>query len=469
MKLYNTLSRKIEEFTLIQPPNVGMYTCGPTVYGPGHLGHARSYVNFDLLKRVLFYNDYQVKHVLNITDVHDDMIKKAEEEGMTIFELADRYIPMFKQDMADLNVLPADVYPRVTENIPEIIKMIKTLVDKGDAYVEKDGVYFDVSKFKNYGQLSGRKLEQAKTGTRVETDKYEKEEASDFVLWKSALKGDALRSYNSNGSLWDSPWGKGRPGWHIECSVMAKKYLGRIIDIHAGAMDLKFPHHENEIAQSEAANGVKFVNYWFHGGLLEINGQKMSKSLKNYLEIHEIKEKGIEPLALRYLFLTGHYREKMNFTWEALGASQTALQNFRNLVENFRSSGNSESLISSVKLEKLDRFKEEFKMAINDDLAIPQALALTWEMMKSNIPAPDKLDLVLEFDQVLGLNLGKVVKVTQVVQVEQKILTLVKNREELRKAGKWNEADEIRQEIEEKGWEIEDRDTGTKLKERKRV
>ena len=335
MKLYNTLTRKIEEFKPIKENEVGIYTCGPTVYGPGHLGHARSYTTFDLLKRTLIYDSFKVKHVLNITDVHDDMIKKADEEGITIFELADRYIPLFKQDMVDLNVLPADYYPRVTEHIPEIIEMIKVLIDKGFAYVEKDGsVYFDVSKFKNYGQLSGRKLEEARTGTRVQTDKYEKEEATDFALWKGVLasQGDSLES----GASWDSPWGKGRPGWHIECSVMSKKLLGETIDIHAGAMDLKFPHHENEIAQSETANGAKFVNYWLHAGLLDVEGRKMSKSLGNFIEIHEVKEKGIDPLALRYLFLTVGYRDKLNFTWTGLGAAQTALNNLRGIINNFQ-------------------------------------------------------------------------------------------------------------------------------------
>jgi cysteinyl-tRNA synthetase len=429
-----------------------MYTCGPTVYGPGHLGHARSYTNFDLLKRTLIYQGYKVNHVLNITDVHDDMIKKANEEGITIFELADRYIPLFKRDLADLNILPADVYPRVTEHIPEIIKMIKTLIEKGYAYVEKDGVYFDVSQFKDYGRLSGRKLDQAKTGTRVETDKYEKDEAVDFVLWKLA----------SIEHSWDSPWGMGRPGWHIECSVMAGKYLGKTIDIHAGAMDLKFPHHENEITQSEAANSVKFVNYWVHAGLLEVEGRKMSKSLGNIYTLDDLKQKGFEPLSLRYLFLTSHYRDKMNFTWKSLSAAQAALNNLRELVVNLRQVGESESMVSEVKLAKVDKFRKAFVEAINNDLGIPQALAIVWEMLKSNIPAPDKLDLLFDFDQILGLRLSEVSPI--IYYPSSTIQKLLDEREKLRKEGKWQEADKLRQQVEKIGYSIEDTEEGPKIK-----
>jgi len=465
LKLYNTLSRKIEEFVPIDPPNVGMYTCGPTVYGPGHLGHARSYTNFDLLKRVLLYNDFKVKHILNITDVHDDMIKKADELGITIKDLTNKYMPLFQQDLADLNILPADFYPKVTENIPEIIAMIKTLINKDFAYVEKDGVYFDVSKFKDYGKLSGRKLEQAKTGTRVESDKYERDNAADFALWKLALS--QVEQGEKGGYLWDSPWGKGRPGWHIECSVMAKKYLSgersRTIDIHAGAMDLKFPHHENEIAQSEAAYGTKFVNYWIHAGLLDVEGQKMSKSLGNYIEIHEIKDKEYNPLALRYLFLTVHYRDTLNFTWDGLGAAQTALKNLQSMVVSLRRVGDTESSLSADKLDKLDQYRSQFLEAINSDLAIPRALAITWEMLKSQIPAPDKLDLLLEFDKVLGLNLSKIPSSKLQAQIPEEIKKLVDGREQLRKAGKWQKADEFRKKIEQAGFKVEDIPGGSKL------
>ena len=448
MRIYNTLTRKIEEFKPLNPLKVGLYTCGPTVYGPGHLGHARTYVNFDLLKRTLFYNGFKVKHILNITDVHDDMIKKANELGITIFELSDKYMALFLQDMKDLNTIAADHYPKVTEHIKEIIEMVKALVDKDFAYVEKDGsVYFRVAKFKGYGQLSGIKLEKAKTGTRVETDKYEKESVADFVLWKGAKKGEPS---------WDSPWGKGRPGWHIECSVMSKKYLGNTIDIHGGATDLKFPHHENEIAQSEAANGALFVKYWFHPGLLDIESQKMSKSLGNYIEIHEIKEKGFDPLALRYLFLTTHYRQKLNFTWKSLEAAQSALKNLRLQIINYQLSiiNSRRSSLSQDKLEKIEDFQKRFVDFINDDLAIPQALALVWEVVKSNIPPGDKLDLILDFDQIFGLKLSEVKK--EKIKIPIEVKKLVEEREKMRREKKWDEADKIRKRVEKLGFNLND-------------
>ena len=442
-----------------------MYTCGPTVYGPGHLGHARTYVNFDLLKRTLVYNGFKATHILNITDVHDDMIKRANELGKTIFELSDKYTTLFLQDMADLNTIAADHYPKVTEYIKEIIEMVKTLVDKGFAYVEKDGsVYFRVSKFKDYGKLSGIKLEEAKTGTRVETDKYEKESATDFALWKGFKEGEPF---------WQSPWGKGRPGWHIECSAMSKKYLGKTIDIHGGGMDLKFPHHENEIAQSEAANGVKFVDCWFHPALLDVEGQKMAKSLGNYIEIQEIKKKGFDPLALRYLFLTTHYRQKLNFTWKGLEAASSALKSLRLQIINYLPAGrqvnsaiinSKRSSLSPDELAKINNYQKRFREFINNDLAIPQALALMWEVVKSNIPPVDKLDLLLDFDQIFGLKLAGVR--VEKIEIPQKVKKLVEKREKLRQQEKWKEADKIRKKVEELGFFIEDTSKSSRIKKK---
>ncbi len=448
LKLYNTLTRKKQVFKSIKKKHVGMYTCGPTVYGPGHLGHGRSYVNFDVLKRVFLYNKNNVKHILNITDVHDDMIKKANELGITIKELANKYTPLFLKDLDDLNIIPADKYPAVTENIPEIIKMVKSLIDKGYGYIEKDGsVYYDVSKFKNYGKLSGTKLEKAKTGTRVKTDKYEKEDVADFALWKGWEKREPF---------WKSPWGKGRPGWHIECSVMAKKYLGNTIDLHGGAMDLKFPHHENEIAQSEAANGVKFVNYWFHAGLLEIEGQKMSKSLNNYIEIHEIKDKRFNPLSLRYLFLTAHYRSKMNFTWKGLKAAETALDRLREVIRELKASTKQTTSNKTAK-----DYQEKFLKFINNDLNIPRALALMWDLIKDkNLSNKEKYKLLLDFDKVFGLKLSEIKE----VKIPEKIKKLSKQREQLRNKDQWQKADEIRKQIEKMGYRIEDTEKGTKIK-----
>lgn len=398
-----------------------MYSCGPTVYGPGHVGHARSYVNFDLLKRLFLYNGYKAKHIFNITDIHDDMIKKANELGISVQKLADRYIPLFKKDLEELNIVPAAAYPRVTEFIPEIIKMVKTLVDKGYGYVEKDGsVYFKVSKFKNYGKLSGIKLGEVKTGTRVATDKYEKEDVADFALWKGWKKGEPY---------WQSPWGKGRPGWHIECSVMANKYLGKTIDIHAGAMDLKFPHHENEIAQSEAANGTQFVNYWIHAGLLEVEGKKMSKSLGNIYTLEDVRKKGYEPLALRYLFLTGHYRQEMNFTWKSLEGAQRALNKMRQQVVEWKTGK-----------KGVPEFEKKFLAAINSDLDMPQSLAITWDLLKSKYPDSAKKATLLKFDKVLGLGLAEY----KLGKPPKKVEQLVEKREKLRKEGKWKEADRVR-------------------------
>ena len=449
--LYNTLTRQKDEFQPLKKGKVGLYTCGPTVYGPGHLGHARSYINFDLLKRVLISNGLQVTHVLNITDVHDDMIRRANELGVSLEALAAKYIPLFQRDLRSLNILPADHYPRVTENIPEIIQVVKTLVDKGYAYVEKDGsVYFKVRRFKNYGQLSGIKLAEAKAGTRAVTDKYEKKQALDFALWKATKKDEPA---------WPSPWGQGRPGWHIECSVMSQKFLGQTIDIHAGAMDLKFPHHENEIAQSEAATGVKFVNFWFHGGLLTVDGQKMSKSLGNFIEMRQLVKKGFAPLAMRYLCLTAHYRSKLNFTWPSLQAAQTALRRLQSVVADLKTTNR--QVLSPEKLAKADAYQKRFTALINDDLKIPEALALVWEIVKSNLPGYDKHDLLVDFDQVLGLRLTAQTKVQQ--KVPPAAMKLVAAREKLRQQQKWAAADKLRQQIESLGWQVKDTAAGAKL------
>ena len=276
MKLYNSLTRQIEEFKPRDKNRVTLYTCGPTVYGPSHIGNIRSYLSYDFLKRALEFSGFKIAHVLNLTDVHDSMIEEAKKEGISVKVLGDRFIEHFHLDLSRLNIEPADIYPRVTEHIKEIMAMIISLVEKGYAYEREGSVYFDVSKFKDYGKLSGRKLAEGKTGTRVKTDKYAREEVADFALWKAASEGE-----EEAGAVWDSPWGKGRPGWHIECSVMAKAHLGETLDIHGGGLDLKFPHHEKEIAQSESANGKKFVNLWFHGGTLVVEGKKMAKSLGN--------------------------------------------------------------------------------------------------------------------------------------------------------------------------------------------
>lgn len=444
--IYNTLTRRIEVFQPSDPLRVSLYTCGPTVYGPGHLGHARSYINFDLLKRTLKFFGFQPRHVLNITDIHDDVIKKARQEKVTIFELADRYTNLFFQDLKNLNILPADVYPRVAENIPEIIAMVQTLIGKGFAYVERDGsVYFDISEFPNYGKLSGIKVDQLVTGTRVDTDKYEREEVSDFALWKAWKKGEPY---------WESPWGRGRPGWHIECSVMSKKYLGETLDIHAGAVDLKFPHHENEIAQSEAANGVPLARYWVHGGLLQIEGQKMSKSLGNYFEINQITDKGFDFFDLRYLFLTAHYRSEMNFTWDGLNAAKTALKKLSQEVVDLQEKDSGQSPPRKDYLDELTK-------NLSNDLNIPESLSLLWRLMKDSQVSPgEKLATLNIFDRVFGLNLLK----TRPIEIPMAIKQMVNQREKMRQEGKWPEADKSRRQIEDLGYLIEDTDAGPKVR-----
>jgi len=445
LKLFNSLTRKKEGFKPQDPSRATMYTCGPTVYGPSHLGHARTYVSFELLKLALEFSGYQVAHVLNITDVHDSMIAQAREEKTSIRQLANRYLKLFHHDLTLLNIEPPDVFPRVTEHIKEIIEMIKILVEKGYAY-EKDGsIYYDVSKFKNYGKLSGIKLGKQKVGTRVAADKYEKEEAQDFALWKKAEKGE-----EKVGAVWDSPWGRGRPGWHIECSVMAKVHLGETLDIHGGARDLRFPHHENEIAQSEAANGKKFVNYWVHGGLLVVEGQKMSKSLGNYIEFQEIERKGFNPLAFRYLCLTAHYRSEMNFTWAALDAAQRTLDRLYSEVSTW-----------DPPEVGCGQYDQGFLKAINDDLDLPKVLTLVWRLVKDKqFPTSAKHRTLLEMDKVLGLAVDQV----EHLEIPDEVKRLVAEREQLRSDDNWLEADEIRDQLEQKGYLLEDTPEGTIVK-----
>ncbi|OGC54176.1 cysteine--tRNA ligase [candidate division WWE3 bacterium RIFCSPHIGHO2_01_FULL_48_15] len=451
MEIYNSLSRKKEEFKPQDSNRVTLYTCGPTVYGPSHLGHARTYVNFDLLKRALEYNGYTVVHVLNFTDVHDSMIEEAQKyQGgkISIGKLGDRYIDHFYHDLERLNVEPANAYPRVTEHIKEIVKTISDLVKKGYAYEKSGSVYYDVSKFPDYGKLSRIKREEAKTGTRINADKYEREEVGDFALWKKAEPGE-----EEVGAVWDSPWGKGRPGWHIECSVMSKVHLGETLDIHGGALDLRFPHHENEIAQSEATTGKKFARYWVHAGLLTVEGKKMAKSLGNYFAFDEIEKRGFDPLAFRYLCLTAHYRGELNFTWEAMDGAQRTLDNLYAEVSSW----------GSPKIGCAE-YEEKFKKLINSDLNIPGAVSLLWELIKDErFPTSAKMQTLLKMDQVLGLKIGDVEK----VEVPQEILKLVAERERLRGEGNWVASDEVRDQIEQAGFTVEDTEKGSVIKWRK--
>jgi len=437
MRIYNTLSRQVEEFRPIDPNNVGIYTCGPTVYDFMHIGNLRTFVFSDLFERVLRFNGFKLKTVQNITDIDDKIIRRATERGFSISDLSLEYEKYFKEDSEKMNILPKDETPHATGYITQMQDYIAVLVEKGFAYVEKDGsVYFDISKFENYGKLSGIDASSLKSGTRILSDEYTKEDVQDFALWKGEDK-------NTVG--WASQWGWGRPGWHIECSVMSQSTIGETLDVHMGGVDLIFPHHENEIAQSEARTGKKFVNYWVHGAHILVDGKKMSKSLGNFYRLKNLTDKGIDPLALRYLYLQTHYRQEMNFTWESLASAQTAINKLRRHYLNSKTGD--------------ENLPSEFDSAINDDLNIPRALAVVWENIESL--SRESLDAI---DQVLGLNLSSYKE--EEVEIPSEVQELLKKREALRKEGKFGEADKIRTEIEEKGFKIQDSPQGQKLVKR---
>lgn len=443
LRLYNTLSRKIEDFEPLNPPKVSMYTCGPTVYDYAHIGNLRTYIFEDLLRRVLEIDGYEVNQVMNITDIEDKIIKKAKEKGVLPEQITRPFEQAFKEDVIKLNIEMAATYPRATEHVQSMTKYIETLVDKGFAYIESDGsIYFSIAKFPDYGKLSQLDKRQIKVGARVAVDEYEKESAQDFALWKSV--GPDEFGY-------DSPWGRGRPGWHIECSVMSQQYLGDTLDIHTGGVDNIFPHHENEIAQSEAKTGKKFADYFVHGEHLLVNNQKMAKSAGNFFTLRDIEEKNFEPLAFRYLSLTAHYRDRLNFTWESLQAAQNALNNLR------------EEIRSWPKDRKLNKeYWEKFMEVANNDLNIPQALAAAWEMVKSGIPVEEKAGTLLKMDKALGLKLEDYLG--KPLEIPKEVKELVEKRENARKSGDFKKADEIRKEVKNLGFEIEDTPKGPKIK-----
>lgn len=465
IKLYNTLTRKKEEFKPIAPSTpVGLYTCGPTVYNYAHLGNLRTYIFEDILKRVLMYNGYQVKHVMNITDVghltgdrdmgEDKLEKEAEKENKTAWEVADFYTMAFKRDMKELNLIEPDIWCKATEHIQEQIDLIKILEAKGYTYKTSDGIYYDTSKFKNYNQLSHQKLSELKEGARVEANP-EKKNPTDFALWKFSPKG-VQRDME-----WDSPWGMGFPGWHIECSAMSLKYLGDHFDIHCGGIDHINVHHTNEIAQTEAATGKsQWVNYWVHGAFLNIaGGKKMAKSEGNFLTLENaLIKKGIDPLVYRYAALTVHYRKPMEYSDEAIESAKNGLEHLRNQILELKDSADGFGSLTMTA-----EYKDKFLAAIDDDLNTPKALAVVAALLKDKkIKAADKLATIIDFDRVLGLNLGKA-KAGQ-AEIPDEILVLVKQREEARKNKDWKKSDELRDLIKSKGFEIEDTASGSVVK-----
>ncbi len=449
--LTNSLTRKKEKFVAINPPKVGMYTCGPTVYGYQHIGNFRTMTLSDILRRVLVFSGYKVKSIRNITDVDDKTIKGAHDLGVSLSEFTKEYINIFFDDLKKLNILPVDKDTKATDFIKDMIGYTNDLIDNGLAYLEKDGsVYFDISAFKDYGKLSRIEKRSLKTGTRVLSDEYTKDNVQDFALWKS-VKPNAVG--------YDSPWGRGRPGWHIECSVMSQKNLGDTFDIHVGGVDLLFPHHENEIAQSEGKTGKKFVNYFIHGEFLLVDGKKMSKSLGNLYTVGDIEKKGFDPLALRYLYLTAHYKDPLNFTWDSLTSAGNALKKLETHVRSLR--GRSDrTVLSEDKRIKVDKFNKDFRDAVNDDLNTPRALAVLWESLKSNIPSEDKYDLAISFDEVLGLKLGEIKRkkdkvyktaigesIISAVKLSTLTISRIEERQRLRKTGEFEKADLKRIEI----------------------
>jgi len=446
LRLYNTLSKKIEDFTPINSPHVGMYTCGPTVYDHMHIGNLRTFVFSDILQRILKYNGFEVKTVQNITDIDDKIIKRATEKETTIGEISKEYTKLFLQDTQKLNIEKPDIQPRATEYVKKMIEYTQSLVRQGFAYVEEDGsVYFDISKFEDYGKLSGVEKRELKTGTRILSDEYTKDDVQDFALWKAV---------GENEVGFDSPWGKGRPGWHIECSVMSQSVLGNKIDLHLGGVDLIFPHHENEIAQSEAKTEEKpFVKYWIHGAHILVDGKKMSKSLRNFFTLDELKKQEFDPLALRYLYLQTHYRQEMNFTFEALEGAQNALNKLREEV-----SGWDKPLVGCA------QFEEEFLQAINDDLNMPKALAVVWELVKSDYLTSAKAETLFKFDKVLGLKLSEVEKRLKNEDIPQEVLSLIKERDTLRKEKRFHLADQLRNRIKKLGYDVEDKQGKTEIK-----
>ena len=482
VRFFNTFSARLEEFKPLRPNEVGMYTCGPTVYDFAHIGNFRAFVFEDLLRRFLEFKGFKVKHVMNITDVDDKTIAGARREGKKLEDFTEVYTKAFCEDLRRLNIFPPNVPhepPRATREIPAMVELIEKLIQKNLAYVSEGSVYYRVANFPGYGKLSKKKLEQNIQGARVDVDEYQKEEGADFALWKKEKVGEPA---------WDSPWGKGRPGWHIECSAMSMKYLGGTFDIHAGGEDLIFPHHENEIAQSEGATGVPFVRTWLHCRFLLVDGEKMSKSKGNFYTLRDLLQKGYDPLQVRYVLISNHYRQPLNFTLQGLEAAKEALGRLDDFYSRVTEGGRRREEGGEKKEEGVGRKDEgqgkkifqgalnRFDEALSNDLGISEALAAVFdalreanqEMDRGNFSASD-LEHAQEFlqkiDSVLGLGIREDAKAPPAV------LELLKEREAARRKKDFGESDKIRNEIQREGWLVKDGKPGepTQLKRKKRV
>ena len=462
MKIYNTLTRKKEEFVPIEEGTAKIYVCGPTVYNYFHIGNARPFVVFDTLRKYLQYRGYKVKFVQNFTDVDDKIINRAREEHLTAKEVSEKYIEEYYKDAAALNVTKADVHPRVSEHIPEIIEFVQTLIDKGYAYEVNGDVYFSTRKFNGYGKLSGQNIEDLESGARIAVGEI-KEDPLDFALWKAQKEEDEI--------AWDCPWGKGRPGWHIECSAMSKKHLGDTIDIHAGGQDLQFPHHENEIAQSECCNGVPFANYWMHNGYITIDNEKMSKSKGNFFTVRDIlKEYDVE--VMRFFLLSGHYRNPINFSDSLMEQAKAGLGRMRNAKETLKhliANGNGEMTDAEKEaLAGYDKYRQEFISAMDDDLNTADAISAIFELITvintavrdgaSREFAEKSLDTLMELASIVGLLQQDADKA-----VDDDIQALVDERQEARKAKNFARADEIRDMLKARGITLKDTPQGVQI------
>lgn len=468
MKIYNTLTKQVEDFKPLLSNKVKMYICGPTVYNVPTLGNLRTYINEDLLRRSLKYLGYEVEEVMNITDIEDKIIRDSKAQKIQYTELTAKYEKVFLDNLKALNVESVEHMPHATDSkvIEKMIEIISTLLEKGVAYKSEDGsVYFSIDNYQKYGKLSGLDKREVKAGARVAQDEYDKENAQDFALWKAAKTGEPS---------WEAPFGKGRPGWHIECTAMSLMNLGETIDIHGGGIDLIFPHHENEIAQSEAYTNKKFVNYWFHTGHLLINGQRMGKSLNNFYTLEDLKEKfNVEPLALRMLSLQSHYRDSLNFTEQSIQAAQNTIDNLRGFITRLNTFDSSENFNNLDKI--IIQLKQDFTKAISEDLNIPKALAHIFEFIskvkkEKNISKSDASkikDLILEFDNVLGLELKDIKAVSGIkilkTDISTRVVTNVEFVDEIflkYRLAKFNKdfdaSDKLREELKENNWIVED-------------
>lgn len=461
MKILNTLTRRKEEFVPINEGKVGIYVCGPTVYDYIHIGNARPMIVFDTLRRYLEYKGYDVNYVSNFTDVDDKIIKRANEEGVDASVISERYIAEVKKDMAALNVREATTHPKATEEIPDMIEMVKTLIEKGYAYEVNGTVYFRTRKFKDYGKLSKKNIDDLRSGNRdlLVSGVDEKEDPLDFVLWKPKKEGEPS---------WPSPWGDGRPGWHLECSVMSKKYIGDVIDIHAGGEDLVFPHHENEIAQSEAANGTEFARYWMHNGFLKINNEKMSKSLGNFFTVREIAEK--YPLqVIRFFMLSAHYRSPLNFSADLVEASKNGLERILTAVDRLKSISGTEGEVDRTVADEMDAFVNKYEAAMDDDLNTADAISVIFELVKyANVNVTEEstkatvelvLNTVTKLCDILGIITEKKKEI-----LDSDIEALIEERQAARKAKNFARADEIRDQLSDMGIILEDTREGVKWK-----